>query len=129
MFAISCKISSINDKRAMCDLGASINVMPLSIYNSLNTSLKKTSVIIQLAGKSVVYSKDVLKDILIQVGGLDFLIDFYVLDMKKDKSSNSLEILLGRAFFNTTRVKIDVHDETLSMELMVRLLSLMFIIP
>lgn len=129
MFAISCKISSINDKRAMCDLCASINVMPLSIYNSLNTFLKKTSVIIQLAGKSVVYSKDVLKDILIQVGGLDFLIDFYVLDMKEDKSSNSLEILLGRAFFNITRVKIDVHDETLSMELMVRLLSLMFIIP
>ena len=47
MFAISCKIGNVGIKKAMCDLGASINVMPLSIYNSLNAdALKDTGVVI-----------------------------------------------------------------------------------
>ena len=47
MFAISCKIGNVGIKKAMCDLGASINVMPLSIYNSLNAcALKDTRVVI-----------------------------------------------------------------------------------
>ncbi|XP_021631795.1 uncharacterized protein LOC110629191 [Manihot esculenta] len=93
MLAISCKIDGMDDKRAMCDLGASINVMPLSIYNSLNIPLNKTSVIIQLTDKSMVYLKGVLKNILVQVGGLDFLTDFYIFDIKEDKSSNFSDIL------------------------------------
>lgn len=66
MFAISCKINNVGIHRAMCILGAFINVMPLSIYNSLNGSLiKKTRVIIQLADRSEVHPKAHLEDILL----------------------------------------------------------------
>lgn len=61
MFAISCKIDSVYDKKAMCNLGDFINVMTLSIYNSLNIPLKMIGVIIQLINKSVVYPKGILK--------------------------------------------------------------------
>ncbi|KAJ8772937.1 hypothetical protein K2173_028114 [Erythroxylum novogranatense] len=102
---------------AMCDLGASINVMPLSIYSSLNVGpLKETGVIIQLADISIVYPKGVLEDVLVQVNGLIFPADFFILDMEDDKSSNSSDILLGRPFLSTARTKIDVHDGTLTME-------------
>lgn len=47
---------------------------------------------------------------------LIFLADFYMLDMKDDKSSNSSDLLLGRPFSSTTKTKIDVQDGTLTME-------------
>ncbi|XP_052886952.1 uncharacterized protein LOC108475442 [Gossypium arboreum] len=50
MFSIPCKIGKVGIKRAMCDLGASINVMPLSVYNKISTEpLKETRVTVQLA--------------------------------------------------------------------------------
>ncbi|KAL0284417.1 UNVERIFIED_CONTAM: hypothetical protein Sangu_2828400 [Sesamum angustifolium] len=55
------------NERAMCDLGASINVMPLSIFESLHVGpLKETGVVIQLADRSVVYPEGVLEDVLVQ---------------------------------------------------------------
>ena len=57
-----------------------------------------------------------LEDVLVQVNGLIFPADFFVLDIEDDKSSNSSDILLGRPFLSTARTKIDVHDGTLTME-------------
>ncbi|KAG8655641.1 hypothetical protein MANES_04G051301v8, partial [Manihot esculenta] len=117
MFAIFCKIGNVGIKKAMCDLGASINVMPLSIYKSLNAcALKDTRVVIQLADRSVVYPIGVLEDVLVQVDELVFSADFYVIDTKEDSSNASSDILLGRPFLSTARTKIDVHDGTLTME-------------
>ncbi|XP_019177672.1 PREDICTED: uncharacterized protein LOC109172885 [Ipomoea nil] len=100
MFAIPCKIGSVNIERAMLDLGASINVMPLSVYSSLNVGpLKETGIIIQLVDRSNVYPKGALEDILVQVQGLVFRADFYVVDMEEDNNSyDSTLILLGRPF-------------------------------
>ncbi|KAL2252613.1 UNVERIFIED_CONTAM: hypothetical protein Sindi_0292100 [Sesamum indicum] len=68
MFSIPCKIGLIGFKRAMCDLGASINVMPLTIFKSLNVGpLKETGVVIQLADRSIVYLEGVLEDVLVEV--------------------------------------------------------------
>ncbi|KAL2235748.1 UNVERIFIED_CONTAM: hypothetical protein Sindi_1307000 [Sesamum indicum] len=101
----------------MCDLGASINIMPLTIYESLNVGpLKETGVILQLADRSVVYPKGVLEDVLVQVNELVFPADFYVLDMRGDISPNSTSILLGRPFLKTSKIKIDVDAGILSME-------------
>ncbi|XP_019150121.1 PREDICTED: uncharacterized protein LOC109146925 [Ipomoea nil] len=117
MFTIPCKIGNVNVERNLLDLGASINVMPLSIYSSLNIgSLKETDVIVQLADRSNVYPVGVLEDVLVQVDGLIFPVDFYVLDMEEDNSTYSSLILLGRPFLKTSRTKIDVHDGTLTME-------------
>ncbi|XP_052177517.1 uncharacterized protein LOC127791575 [Diospyros lotus] len=113
MFTIPCKVGNVRIEKAMLDLGASINVMPLSIYSSLNIGpLKETSVIIQLANRSNVYPEDVL----VQVNEFVFPVDFYVLNMEEDDSSNLAPILLGRPFLKTARTKIDVHDGTLTIE-------------
>ena len=117
MFTIPCKISSVRIEKALLDLGASINVMPRSIYSSLNIGpLKETGVIIQLADRSNAYPDGVLEDVLVQVNELVFPADFYVLDMEDDNSSNSIPILLGRPFLKTARTKMDVHKGTLTME-------------
>ena len=117
MFTIPCKIGSIRVEKAMLDLGAYINVMPCSIYSSLNVgALKETSVIIQLVDRSNAYLDGVLEDVLIQVNELVFPTDFYVLNMEEDNSSNYVTILLGRLFFKTVRTKMDVHKGTLTME-------------
>ena len=66
MFTVPCKIGSMKVDRAMLDLGASINVMPLSIYKSLRVGpLKEIGVIIKLAERSNAYPKGVLEDILV----------------------------------------------------------------
>ncbi|XP_024042859.1 uncharacterized protein LOC112099672 [Citrus clementina] len=104
-------------EKAMLDLGASINVMPRSIYSSLNVGpLKETGVIIQLADISNAYPDGVLEDVLVQVNELVFPADFYVLDMEEDNFSNSVPILLGKHFLKTVRTKLDVHKGTLTME-------------
>ena len=99
----------------MLDLGASINVMPRSVYDKLNLGeLKKTDILIQLADRSNTYPDRVLEDVLVQVNELVFPADFYVMNM--GEACHDISILLGRPFFKTVRTKIDVHEGTLTME-------------
>ncbi|KAK9076094.1 hypothetical protein SSX86_004427 [Deinandra increscens subsp. villosa] len=117
VFTVPCKLGNITVPRAMLDLGASINVLPYSIFKTLNVGpLKRTGVIIQLADRSVVHPKGVLEDVLVQVNELVFPADFYILDMEDDDSPSSSSILLGRPFLKTAKTKIDVYSGTLSME-------------
>ncbi|KAM1787797.1 hypothetical protein ACFX11_038160 [Malus domestica] len=116
-FTIPCVIRNTRFESAMLDLGASINVMPYSIYASMNLgALKNDGVIIQLADRSNAYPKGVLEDVLVQVNHLVFPADFYVLEMDESDHAPSLPILLGRPFMKTARTKIDVYSGTLSME-------------
>ncbi|KAM2294994.1 hypothetical protein ACFX1S_034844 [Malus domestica] len=83
-------------EHAMLDLGVAINVMPYSIYASMNLGeLKNDGVIIQLADRSNAYPKGVLENVLVQVNHLIFLADFYVLEMEDSSHSSPLKILLG----------------------------------
>ncbi|GJT37753.1 DNA-directed DNA polymerase [Tanacetum coccineum] len=117
MFTIPCKMGNVEIEREKLDLGASINVMPRSIYEAMNVGkLKETGVIIQLADRFYAYPDGVLEDILVQVKDLVFLADFYVVDMGKDNHSNTPSILLGRPFLKTARTNICVHEGTLAME-------------
>ncbi|KAM2325828.1 hypothetical protein ACFX1X_025128 [Malus domestica] len=116
-FTIPCVIGNTKFKHAMLDLGASINVMPYSIYASMNLGeLKNDGVIIQLADRSNAYPKGVLEDVLVQVDNLIFPADFYVLEMEDSPNVTPLPILLGRPFMKTARTKIDVFKGTLTME-------------
>ncbi|CAN6679391.1 unnamed protein product [Malus baccata var. baccata] len=116
-FTIPCVIGNTRFESAMLDLGASINVMPYSIYSSMNLGvLKNDGVIIQLTDRSKAYPKGVLEDVLVQVNQLIFPADFYVHEMDESDHATSLPILLGRPFMKTARTKIDVFNETLSME-------------
>ena len=116
-FTIPCVIGNNRFEHAMLDLGASINVMPYSIYASMNLGeLKNDGVIIQLADRSNAYPKGVLEDVLVQVNHLIFPADFYVLEMEDSDRSPPLPLLLGRPFMKTARTKIDVFKGTLTME-------------
>ncbi|XP_023750593.2 uncharacterized protein LOC111898943 [Lactuca sativa] len=117
MFTVPCKIGDVTFSSVMLDLGASINGMPHSVYESLNVGpLSETGVIISLADKSSVFPRGILEDVLVQVNQLVFPTDLYVIDLDEQVSSKSGIILLGRPFLNAARTKIDVYARSLTME-------------
>ena len=99
----------------MLDLGTSINVLPRFVYDKLHLGeLKKTDLIIQLPDRSNAYRDGVLEYVLVQVNELVFPADFYILDM--GTACHDVLILFGKPFLKTSRAKIDVHSQTLTME-------------
>ncbi|XP_074301415.1 uncharacterized protein LOC141632802 [Silene latifolia] len=107
MFSIHCTIGDLRFEKAMLDLGASINVISFTIYETLKLGpLKDTSVVVQLADRSSVYPKGIVENVMVGVGKLAFLADFYVLDMKNE--ADAIPVLLGRPFLRTAGTKIDV---------------------
>ncbi|RDY07268.1 hypothetical protein CR513_08633, partial [Mucuna pruriens] len=117
IFSVPCTIGDCTFVDAMLDLGASINVMPTSIYKSLNFGdLEPTGMTIQLANRSVVQPLGVLEDVLVQVNELIFPADFCVLDMEDETSGKGTTLILGRPFLMAARIKIDVYVGTHSME-------------
>jgi hypothetical protein len=118
-FTILCVVGNASFKRALYDFGASINVMPKHVYDSLSFEpLIKTSIVIQLADHSFVYPLGVIEDVLVKIDSLVIPCDFYILDMEHDScdSSNNTLILLGVPFLKTANTKIDFGKDTLSME-------------
>ncbi|KAI3511316.1 hypothetical protein L1887_18467 [Cichorium endivia] len=117
MFTVPCKIGDVMISSAMLDLGASINVMPYSVYKSLNVGqLSKTGVVLEMSDKSNIFPRGVLEDVLVQVNQLVFPADFYVIDLDEKPSSKSGLILLGRPFLSTAKTIIDVHGGSFTME-------------
>ncbi|CAL9029774.1 unnamed protein product [Prunus brigantina] len=111
---------NIRDKkvgRAMLDLGASINVMPYSVYQELGLEgIKKTSIRLELADHSIKYPRGIVEDILVQVNTLILPADFVVMDMEDNPHGDHVDpILLGRPFMATADTIIKVKDGTLSM--------------
>ncbi|RDX85515.1 hypothetical protein CR513_33283, partial [Mucuna pruriens] len=96
IFYVPCTTGECTFTDAMLDQGASINVMPTSIYKSLNFGdLEPTRMTIQLSNRSVVQPLGVLEDVLAQVNELIFLVDFYVLDMEDETSGKGSTLILG----------------------------------
>ena len=92
-------------------------MMPKTVYASLNLGLlKQIEKIIQLADRSNTYPDRLIEDILIQVNGLVFSTDFYVLNIDYENFMNLSPIILGRPFLSTAHTKIDVNKGTLTME-------------
>ncbi|KAL5550248.1 hypothetical protein UlMin_000424 [Ulmus minor] len=107
-FTIPCTIGSCNFDKVLCDLGASINLMPLSVFRKLGLGeVKPTSISLQLADRSVKYPRGVIEDVLIKVDKFIFPADFVVLDMEEDRE---IPLILGRPFLATGRTLIDVQQ-------------------
>ncbi|XP_027351187.1 uncharacterized protein LOC113862297 [Abrus precatorius] len=114
-FTVPCTIGNSIFSNALLDLGASINVMPTSIYRSLSLGpLKQTGVVIQLANRSTAFPTRVVEDVLVRVDKLIFPADFFILDMAEESSKPIL--ILGRPFLKTARTKINVHSRILPIE-------------
>ncbi|CAM8994372.1 unnamed protein product [Rhodiola kirilowii] len=116
-YTIPCTIGNIRIKNCMLDLGASINVLPYSIYSSLRIGpLEPAGLTIQLADRSCKQPEGKIEDILVQVGELVFPADFYVLKMENSDPNDHAPILLGRPFLKTSKMKIDCGSGKLSIE-------------
>jgi hypothetical protein len=106
-FTIPCTIGKVNVGRALCDLGASINLMPLSMMKMLGCGEPKpTKMTLTLVDRSVSHPYGVLEDVLVKVNELLFPADFVILDMEEDDET---PLLLGRHFLATGRALIDVE--------------------
>ena len=106
-FTIPCTIGNAIFERALCDLGASINLMPLSIFKRLGLGeARPTTVTLQLADRSLKHPRGVIEDVLVKVDKFIFPANFIVLDMEEDKE---IPIILGRPFLATGSAMIDVQ--------------------
>ncbi|XP_062075617.1 uncharacterized protein LOC133779706 [Humulus lupulus] len=112
-FTIPCTIGGSSFDKALCDLGASINLMPLSVFKKLGVGeVKPTTITLQLADRSLTYPKGVIEYVLVKVDKFIFPADFVVLDMEED---HEIPIILGRPFLATGRALIDVQGGHLTL--------------
>ncbi|XP_042056459.1 uncharacterized protein LOC121801054 [Salvia splendens] len=112
-FNISCVIGNDRQTKALCDLGASINLMPLSFFRKLKFGvLKPTTITLQMADKSVKFPNGLLESVLVRVNDFIFPVDFVVLDMKED---SNVPLILGRPFLVTGKALIDVTKGELTL--------------
>ncbi|XP_015947543.1 uncharacterized protein LOC107472540 [Arachis duranensis] len=106
-FHISCTIGNMMIERAFCDLGASINLMPLSLMRKLQIhELKPTKIALQMADKSIQQALGVVENVLVKVDKFFLPVDFVILDIEEDDNT---PIILGRPFLATARALIDVE--------------------
>ncbi|XP_061375995.1 uncharacterized protein LOC133318067 [Gastrolobium bilobum] len=114
-FNIPIAIGNINVGHALCDLGASINLMPLSVMKSVRISeLKPTMVSLQLADRTLRRPNGVIEDVLVKVDKFIFPADFVVLDMEEE---GDMPLLLGRPFLATARAMIDTEKGKLELRM------------
>ncbi|XP_022889017.1 uncharacterized protein LOC111404442 [Olea europaea var. sylvestris] len=112
-FTIPCTIENSSFDKALCDLGASINLMPLSVFKKLGLEeVKPTTVIPQVADRSLTYPRGIIEDVLVKVDKFIFPADFVVLDMEEDQKN---PLILGRPFLATRRALINVQEGHLTL--------------
>ena len=101
-FTIHCIIGGVEIQKALCDSGASINLMPLSVAKQLSLGeLIPTTITLQMADRSMVKPEGVLEDVLVTVGKFIFPVDFIILDMEERLFQLSeLEELRNEAYDN-----------------------------
>ncbi|KAG9442595.1 hypothetical protein H6P81_018449 [Aristolochia fimbriata] len=84
-FTIPCEFENFKFNKVLCDLGASINLMPLSICRKLNLrELKETNIMLQFADRSTKRPNGLIEDVLVRIGKFIYPCDFVVLDMEVD---------------------------------------------
>ncbi|KAK9010440.1 hypothetical protein V6N11_036949 [Hibiscus sabdariffa] len=108
-FTIECFIGHNYPTKALCDPGASINLMPISVFRKLGIGeAKPTTVMLQLADHSYVQPEGKIEDILVQVDKFIFPANFSILDCEADEHA---PIILGRPFLSTSRAVIDFDND------------------
>ncbi|RVW67927.1 hypothetical protein CK203_063503 [Vitis vinifera] len=99
-------------EKALLDLGASVNLLPYSVYKQLGLGeLKPTSITLSLADRSVKIPRGMIEDVLVQVDNFYYPVDFVVLDTDPIvKETNYVPIILGRPFLATSNAIINCRN-------------------
>nr|GEZ57422.1 retrovirus-related Pol polyprotein from transposon 17.6 [Tanacetum cinerariifolium] len=112
-FLIPCDFLRMDECLALDDLGASINLMPLSVWNKLSLpELSPTCMNLKLADRSISHPVGVVEDVSVKVGTFHFLAEFVVVDFDADPR---VSLILGRSFLKTKRALIDVYEGELTL--------------
>nr|GEV81703.1 retrovirus-related Pol polyprotein from transposon TNT 1-94 [Tanacetum cinerariifolium] len=107
-FLILCGFNDLKCK-ALADLGASIILMPLSVWKKLGlTELISTRMTLELANRAICTPARIARDVFVPVGKFTFPVDFVIVDYESDPR---VSLILGRPFLRTARALIDVHGE------------------
>ena len=109
---ISVQIGDTYVEKALLNLGASVNLLPYSIYNQLGLGeLKTTTMTLSLADWSIKVPKGIVEDVLVQVDKFYYPIDFVVLDIEPlCKGATSVPIILGRLFLAIENALINCQN-------------------
>ncbi|GJX05361.1 reverse transcriptase domain-containing protein [Tanacetum coccineum] len=112
-FLIPCALQELDRTSALADSGASINLLPHSIYKKLGLeALTPTRMTLELANRSITHLMGIAEDVVVRVDGFTFLADFVVVNFEPDPR---VPIILGRPFLRTTKALIDLYEETLTL--------------
>nr|GFD28770.1 reverse transcriptase domain-containing protein [Tanacetum cinerariifolium] len=107
-FLIPCGFSELKCK-ALADLGASINLMPLSVWRKLGLpNLIPTQMTLELANRAICKPDGIARDVFVPVDKFTFLADFVVVNYESDPR---VPFILGRPFLRIARALINVHGE------------------
>nr|GEX48816.1 reverse transcriptase domain-containing protein [Tanacetum cinerariifolium] len=113
-FLILCDFSGMVECLALADIGASINLMPYSVWKKLSLlDLTPTCMTLELADRSISRPVRVAEDVYVKVGSFHFPADFVVVDFDADPR---VPLILGRSFLKTERALIDVFEGELTLQ-------------
>ncbi|GJY34197.1 reverse transcriptase domain-containing protein [Tanacetum coccineum] len=111
-FLIPCILQDLEVCNSLADSGASINLMPLSIYEKLGIgSLKPTRMTLELANRSVALPKGIAQDVIVRVDKFNFLADFIIVDFEAD---SRVPIILERPLWGTSKALVDLYEEKIN---------------
>jgi len=105
-FTLPILVGNLYIGKALLDLGASINLIPLSMMRKIGEiDVRPTRMTLQLADRSIKHPYGVVEDLLVKVDKFMFPVDFLVMDIKEDVD---VPVILERLFLKTAKVIIDV---------------------
>ncbi|CAM8914213.1 unnamed protein product [Rhodiola kirilowii] len=114
-FSIPISLGKIEIDRALCDLGASISLIPYSLYEKIDMGeLHPTTISLKLADRCSRVPNGVLRDVPIKVGKFFIPVDFYVLDMDSEQET---PVILGRPFLNTVEAVIKCGEGSIELKI------------
>nr|GEW19332.1 reverse transcriptase domain-containing protein [Tanacetum cinerariifolium] len=112
-FLIPCDFPGMDECLAQADLGASINLMPLSVWNKLSLpQLTPTLMTLELVDRSISQPIGVAEYVFVKVGKFHFSADFVVVDFDADPR---VPLILRRSFLKTRKALIDVYEGELTL--------------
>nr|GFB35818.1 reverse transcriptase domain-containing protein [Tanacetum cinerariifolium] len=108
LFLIPCDFTGLDNCLALADLGASINLMPLSIWKKLRLpTLNDTKMVLELADRTISKPMGVAENVFVKVDKFYFPADFVILDFI---ANPRVPLILGRPFLSTAHALIDVYE-------------------
>ena len=109
---ISVNIGGTCIDKSLLDLGASVNLLPYSVYKQLGLGeLKPTNITLSLANRSVKIPKGIVEDVLVKIDKFYYPVDFVMLDTEPiENEPNHVPIILGRPFLATANAIINCRN-------------------